>query len=449
LGAKSELTAAIRIRGEMAGFICCEKTDDYYQWETDEVSFISNIADIFSAAYLNNELRLAKLDAEQATRQKSIFLANMSHEIRTPMNGILGITEIMQGTQLTAQQRTYLNNINTSGESLLSLINDIIDLSKIETGALTIEHIDFELSKIINDAALLFKINRDKELQFDIIIDDKLPAFIHSDPYRIKQVLINLLGNAFKFTNEGSVRLECALEKSNAPAVTIRFTVTDTGIGFDPKKSDYIFDSFTQASTPATKDYGGSGLGLNISKNLVQLLGGTIGCHSTPGVGSEFWFTIEACAAKNPALTFRPELPAVIPSSTIFNPQDYRLLVAEDNEVNSMVTTTMLKAMGFNYSLVENGQKAVEAIKDEHFDAILMDCQMPVMDGFEATRIIRKLETEGASTKIIALTANAMDGEESRCREAGMDNYLSKPFKSAELFQLLRNELTSNSSYGI
>ncbi|WP_101757007.1 response regulator [Oceanicoccus sp. KOV_DT_Chl] len=434
---QASIDAAIRAQGKLIGFVCCEKTQNTYQWHEDEVAFIRNMADIFSQAHMNNALRTAKQEAEQATQQKSIFLANMSHEIRTPMNGILGMAEIAMGTALSSQQATYIENIITSAESLLSLINEILDLSKIESGALEIDIHEFDVRELIADVCTIFNINSNQHINLQVNIDNNVPKRINSDSLRLRQILINLLSNAFKFTDSGAINLQCSIAKDNH----IRFSVKDTGIGFDPHKRDLLFKSFTQADTSTAREYGGSGLGLSISKMLCELLGGSISANSKLGDGAEFWFTIvNQKQAERSTKTYRT--PLTITPIANFKPDQFHLLVAEDNDVNLLVLTTLLTNMNFSFDTVKNGELAIDAVRRQHYDLVLMDCQMPVMDGFEATQQIRKLPNSKAATKIIALTANAMDSDRDKCLDAGMNDYLCKPYKANDLLTLIQHVLT-------
>jgi PAS domain S-box-containing protein len=391
----------------------------------------------------NEELEAALATAREATQLRSRFLANMSHEIRTPMNGVLGMTDFLLATKLTAEQQEFAESIKRSADALLALINDILDLSKIEAGKLRLDRVQFQLGPTIAEVVSLFALEaRMKGLGFVSNVPSDLPRVVVGDPGRLRQVLRNLLGNALKFTDHGEIGVRAELLNEATNVVQIRFTVHDTGIGMPPDQQSRLFESFTQGDGSSTRRHGGTGLGLAISKQLVELLGGEIGVASEPGQGSRFWFTAsfgKAAAteipSQNPATVHnpatrssakasvtapaRPQKPVVIASHL-------RVLLAEDNEINQRITLRLLEKLGVPADAVVNGREAVEALEKRKYDLVLMDCQMPDMDGFEATAIVRSREV-GTHTPICALTANAMEGDRERCLAAGMDDYISKP----------------------
>ncbi len=389
---------------------------------TEEIEYVKQV---------ETELVEARDHAEKMSQAKGQFLANMSHEIRTPMNGVLGTLQLLETSELTQAQRDYVSTAHKSAEALLSILNDILDLSKIEAGKLGIENINFDLRELIIDIVDLQR-HRAEQKKINLLtdIDPQLSSTVVGDPVRIRQLLVNLLSNAVKFTENGEVCLRLKVLEQTGSESVLRIEVDDTGVGIDEITQKKLFTAFTQADGSTTRKYGGTGLGLAIVKQLVHLMRGRLGVDSVPRKGSTFWFEIPVAVAsgdiEKPAQQQKP-LPAL--------PAGARILLAEDNPVNQLVARKMLEKFGMQVVVVDNGNQALKQLEKESFDIVLMDCQMPELDGLAATRILRDYENQmsRSRTTVIAMTANVMEGDRERCLSAGMDDYLGKPVKLDEL----------------
>lgn len=381
-----------------------------------------------------------RLQSDARSEARSTFLANMSHEIRTPMNGVVSMTELLNMTELSDEQRNYTQILERSAGLLLTVIDDILDFSKIEAGKLQIETIPVSPQTLVHDVVGLLRSKaEEKNLKLVHVVDADVPSKIIGDPVRLRQILINLVGNSLKFTDSGEVTIHLSVIRQNGNQIGLRVEVTDTGIGIPQERLDTIFESFGQADSSTTRNFGGSGLGLTISKNLVELMGGSMHVSSEVGKGSQFWFDLTTVAVMRTENERIEKEQHNVEQAAEFAKK--KILVAEDNEVNQFVVSRVLGIIGCPFDIVVNGEDAVAAVQANDYDLVLMDCHMPVMDGMDATKEIRALGGKFAELPIVALTAGVMDDDVERCIGAGMSDHMSKPVRCKVLKAVLCQHL--------
>jgi PAS domain S-box-containing protein len=443
-GIQSVLLEPILVHDEIWGIIGFDECHAERVWTDGESGMLRSVSSSIGLAVeqslgreslkeANRRLEEALKEAESANRAKSEFLANMSHEIRTPLNGIQGIAELLGGTPLTTQQSEYIRLIESSGNNLLKIINEILDFSKIEAGRVVLESHEFDLEELVRDIASLFHVQaRNKGLILRCELPEQRLPLMVGDPVRLRQIITNLVSNAVKFTHQGEVACTVTCENISADNLALRIQVRDTGVGIPLDKQVEVFESFTQADPSTTRVYGGTGLGLAISKRLANLMGGEIGLLSEPGCGSSFWVDVSLLRATEQAET----VPAVVPDVDFTN---MRVLLVEDNQVNVLVATAHLESMGCSVTVASDGLEAVSLAGSQPFHVILMDLQMPRMDGLDATRRIRYLEAALGRPRvpIIAMTSSARLEDRQLCLEAGMDEHVAKPVHWKELAKAL------------
>jgi two-component system sensor histidine kinase/response regulator len=411
--------------------------------------FVGTITDVTELKNAQVEMERLRSAAEAASRAKSEFLANMSHEIRTPLNGVIGMTRLLLDTPQREDQREYTEIARSCGESLLAVLNDVLDFSKIEAGEMVLEQIDLDVSTLVRQSVDAVALRAgEKGLELVVDVDPAVPMTLRGDPTRLRQVMLNLLSNAVKFTDQGTVRIGVR-QLPGGPDIRLRFEVTDTGVGLSHEQRSRLFSPFVQADATTTRRFGGTGLGLSICRRLIDLMGGCIDVESAPGMGSCFWFEVSLpkVFSSMPESTDRVHRPVrrgddrrdyrpVLPQVSL---QGRRILLAEDNEVNQKITRRVLERVGATVAVVDTGQAAIEYLVSSSVDAVLMDCQMPVLDGYEATRRIRQgaAGPQAAGLPIIAVTAHALTGDRERCLAAGMSDYLTKPINPAAVLASL------------
>lgn len=382
----------------------------------------------------NVELNYQKKIAERAVLAKDNFLANMSHEIRTPLNAIIGFTDLLAQTNLDEVQLDYIDSVQIAGENLLLIVNDILDLSKMESGNLTIEAEQFNLRKTLKHVYSLLKVKVPKDVEFNLFLDADMPEMVVGDQGRLNQILVNLVGNSLKFTQDGDVTVSVKMIEQTEHNYSLRFSVKDTGIGIEKNKLETIFERFTQAEETTTRRFGGTGLGLNIVKQLIELQNGEIHVKSTPNRGSEFYFV----------LTYKKAVPTTTTVKPISrnNLGDLKILVCEDNVLNQKLVKSVIQNFGFELDIAENGEEGIELLSKNNYDLILMDLQMPVKDGYQTTEYIRN--EMNSNIPIVAMTAHSLVGEQERCYKFGMNAYVPKPFKQAVLLKAIKTVMNKD-----
>ena len=430
--------APLRVKEDIIGVICLQDYQDEDKFTPEDLNMLGLIANHIASIIHREILIVAQTDAEKAAHSKQLFMSTISHEIRTPLNEILGIVNLLLQKQPREDQMDLINVLKFSGNHLLMLVNDILDLNKIESKKIIFEYISFDIAGTLDDIIKLYLLRaNEKHLTFEVIRDPRLPKQIIGDPIRLTQILSNILSNSLKFTNEGGIKVIINVVPKTDKQIHLEFTIADTGIGIPKEKHATIFESFVQASPDTVRQFGGTGLGLAICKNLVELQNGTLSFNSEPGKGTTFKFMIPFGITEK-----LPEPQKVETQETSLSLKDKRILVAEDNKINFFVVNKFLTGWGINVTHAENGQLALDRLQEEDFDLILMDLQMPVMDGIEASRIIRNSENKQISSiPIIALTAALISENQEKFADLQINDYILKPFKPQDLFERIAKHI--------
>jgi PAS domain S-box-containing protein len=448
----AELWGAISAGQQWQGEMCNKKKDGSLYWDYTYISpvrdnageiiqFIATKEDITGKKIAAQSLLRAKDEADAANRTKGEFLANMSHEIRTPLNAIIGMAYLAMKTEISVKARDYLGKIHFSGKHLLKIVNDILDISKIESGKFELEKVPFRTERMLaNVASMIQDSAAAKELKLELIHDPAIPELLDGDFLRLSQVLVNYISNAIKFSEKGKIIIRIAMQEETESDICLRFSVEDSGIGLTPEQMAKLFQSFQQADASTSRKFGGTGLGLSICKQLAALMGGEVGVESQAGVGSTFWFTARLGRVQAGLEETRSVKPFGLKTDGIELLRGASILLAEDNVFNQEVAVDMLEQAGARVTVANNGQEALDWVRRAPFDCVLMDMQMPLMDGLEATRQIRA-DPALAGLRVIALTANIMQADRERCFTAGMDDFINKPFLPEEFYGTIASGL--------